>query len=129
MAIIYDSKLPIVQGHFRLCNGVRQGRVLSLILFSIYINELIRELEASGFGCYVGHTFYGAHGYADDLTLLALTAMALSSMLRICEDFGAHYDVLFNSKKTVCICLSKIKVKSYPDICFNGEPLKWSSEA
>ena len=70
----------------------------------MYINELILELEASGFGCYVGHTFCGALGYADDLTLLAPTAMALSSMLRICEDFRARYDVLFNSKKTVCIC-------------------------
>ena len=70
---------------FSVSNGVRQGGVLSPILFTVYLDVLIKELEASGDGCYIGHIFYGALGYADDLSVLAPTAQGLARMLKICE--------------------------------------------
>ena len=53
--------------YFTTCNGVRQGGVLSPILFIVYIDELIELLMKSGLGCYVGHQFFGALGSADDI--------------------------------------------------------------
>ena len=52
-------------------NGVKQGGVLSPILFAIYIDELLIKLEKSSLGCYIGDTFIGALGYADDITLIS----------------------------------------------------------
>ena len=54
-----------------MSNGVRQGGVLSPVLFSVYINGLLCKLKDSGVGCHLGCEFVGSVCYADDLALLA----------------------------------------------------------
>ena len=56
---------------FKICNGVKQGVVLSPLLFSIYMDGLIERLKRSGVGCYICNMFLGAFCYADGCTLLA----------------------------------------------------------
>ena len=47
--------------------------MLSPKLFCVYIDELLKRLKQSGYGCDTGNTFFGAVGYADDETLLSPT--------------------------------------------------------
>ena len=42
---------------FLLRCGVRQGGVMSPILFALYVNDTIMKLENSKLGCYVGDTY------------------------------------------------------------------------
>ena len=56
---------------FSISNGVKQGGVISPLLFGLYINELFLLLKQSGLGCHVGLTYAGAFGYADDIALVA----------------------------------------------------------
>jgi len=81
-------------------NGVKQGGVISPIMFTIYIDELLCRLKKSRVGCHIGHTFCGALGYADDVVLLAPTLSSVDVMLDICKDFAAEYDMIFNSAKS-----------------------------
>ena len=39
--------------HFKISNGVKQGGVLSPLLFSCYIDNLFTQLQHSGLGCHV----------------------------------------------------------------------------
>ena len=45
-------------------NGVRQGGVLSPVLFTIYADIILNLLKDSGVGCYWDGLFVGALGYA-----------------------------------------------------------------
>ena len=67
----------VMSDYFLAVNGVKQGGVLSPVLFCLYIDDLLIALSSSGVGCYIGINFVGALAYADDLVLIAPTATAL----------------------------------------------------
>ena len=85
---------------FGVLNGVKQGGVLSPVLFSIYMDELCNKLGSSNVGCRVGNHFAGCLAYADDLTLLAPTRKALQVMVNVCESYAAEHSVIFNGSKS-----------------------------
>ena len=69
-------------GTFSASNGVKQGGVLSpMLLFTVYLDQLILALKESGIGCHLHGMFVGAFICADDATLLAPTNVALKAML------------------------------------------------
>ena len=70
---------PFVTSH-----GVKQGGVLSPVLFTLYIDKLLNRLRQSNLGCYVGDIFLGAFVYADDVALLAPTIMSLNKLINVC---------------------------------------------
>ena len=89
-------------------NGVKQGGVLSPILFGMYIDELLLRLSQSGYGCKIGHFYYGALGYADDVSLLAPTLYALRKMCEIALNYAREYDIKFNPLKCQLINYSDV---------------------
>ena len=90
---------------FELEHGVRQGGLLSPVLFAILYDELILLLQASGLGCHIGSRFVGTFAYADDLILLAPSLSALNNMLKVCHDWSHNSSICFNPAKSVVICL------------------------
>ena len=64
-----------------LFRGLRQGCVLSPILFSLYINSLTEELRNKGVGVTCGERHVPALLYADDMVILADDEAALSKRL------------------------------------------------
>jgi len=94
----------------KILNGVRQGAVLSPVLFCICFGELIYALKPAKYGSYIGFCFVGVLAYADDLVLLAPSPNASRNMLKICDEFGQRYSVIFNAIKSKCLlCLSSNK--------------------
>lgn len=85
---------------FPVQNGLKQGGVLSPMLFNVYIDSLIATLNSLGVGCYAGSILVGCLGYADDLTLLAPSPGALRRLLRTCEMIAPEISLSFNVAKT-----------------------------
>ena len=78
---------------------MRQGGVLSPVLFAIYMDVLIVRLGSCGFGCQLLGTYYGCLMYADDIMLLTHTVSAMRHLLKICDLYADDYDIKFNSCK------------------------------
>ena len=109
---------------FSVSNGVKQGGVLSPLLFTVYIDELLTRLSRSGYGCHIGGRFCGAVGYADDIILITPTVSSLNKMLEICCSYADEYNVLFNSSKSKIIVKSgRLKLQK-PSIMLKGEPIE-----
>ena len=111
---------------FSIENGVKQGGILSPILFCVYIDELLNCLIESKFGCHIGHVSYSALGYADDVGLLTPSVQALQDLLHICETFSEEFRVVFNSKKITCMRIGSNGDPPARAVSLNGSPLTWS---
>ena len=66
-------------------NSVKQGGVLSSILFAIYTDGLLKRLHETGVGCHMGHHFSGALAYAVYITLLSPRRSGLANLVKECE--------------------------------------------
>ena len=106
MSVRWDK---VVSQPFKAGNGVKQGGVLSPILFTLFLDVLMDMLKSSGFGCYVGDVFVGALAYADDIVLLAPSPFALSMLLKQCSLFSKLYQFDFIANKSLLFIAITIK--------------------
>ena len=81
-------------------NVVKQGAVLSPILFTDYIDKFLTRLRESGVGRHTNGVFADAFGYADDIVLLAPFLDVLRHMIGICEDYAQEFHISFNPSKS-----------------------------
>ena len=96
---------------FNVTNGVRQGGVLSPLLFSIYVDDLLIELKNIEVGCHMDQYFVGALGYADDLILICPTVYGLVIMIAICERYAKEHSILFNGTKSKYLIFGKYNTR------------------
>jgi hypothetical protein len=91
---------------FSVSNGVKQGGILSPILFCIYMDDLLCELEKNGIGCHVGNMYSGTFMYADDIILLCPSVSGMQNMLITCHKYASDFDIIFNAGKCKLIMFS-----------------------
>ena len=62
-------------------------------------------------GCYIDGQCMNHLMYADDICILAPTAIALQQLLDICNDYSVANDITFNPMKSVCLVFRPEKYK------------------
>ena len=110
---------------FTIGNGVRQGGVLSPIMFNIYMDDLSVKLNETKVGCHLDNVSFNHLSFADDMSLLAPSPAAMQILLNICEEYAVKHDIVYNTRKTWCMCIKPAKVKLIvPDMYLCGQLLK-----
>ena len=84
--------------HVTVC----QGGVLSPLLFNVYVNDLSECLNKSDVGGSMNGTF------ADDICIISLSSSGFQQLLNICDDYCKLHDLIFNTKKSMCIYLAPL---------------------
>jgi len=123
-AVLWNS---VLGESFRILCGVRQGGVLSPVLFSLYIDDIIVKLRNSGYGLHIGSTFIGCILYADDIVLLSCSCYGLQKLVNICMNYGKIWDISFNPNKTQCITFGG-KHPSRFVVMLDNIKIEWSNK-
>ena len=119
-----NNRVRYNQSHsdtFSITNGVKQGGVLSPTLFCIYIDNLLKNLKDSGFGCRIGNAYVGCVSYADDILLLCGSLYGLEQQILICEKYAHEYKIKFNGSKSKLIIFSPHINEEFPEVYLCGE--------
>ena len=82
---MYIKWRSIFSGNFHVTNGVRQGGVLSPLLFNVYVDELSDCLNKSGIGGSMNGTIINHMLYADDICIISLFSAGLQQLTNICS--------------------------------------------
>ncbi|MEW8150680.1 MAG: reverse transcriptase family protein [Candidatus Thiodiazotropha endolucinida] len=88
---------------FPVLQGTRQGGVISPFLFLIYTNELLWELDRSGYGICVSNMRCGSPAVADDMLLLSLSKFGLDQMIRICYNSSCKWRYEYQPPKCTVV--------------------------
>jgi Reverse transcriptase (RNA-dependent DNA polymerase) len=118
---------------FRICNGTRQGEILSPYLFARYIRELIAVIVQANIGCNIGGAFCNIFAYADDLVLLAPSWKAMQSLIKLLSQCAQNIEMTCNAATTVCMvcnhkCRRMIIASEFFNVTFCGAERKFMSE-
>ena len=89
------------------------------------MNALILLLSEQGVGYHLHVQFVGAFIYADDVTLLAHTSIALNVMLETCSNFVSDFDLQFNSSETKCMYFSRNNTDEHDKVYFMNTPIEF----
>ena len=106
--------------YFSIINGVRQGGVLSPKLFAIDLSVCLTQCKA---GCHLNETVTNHVVYADDICLMAPSAIALQKMLNRGYDFSQSNDIILNpiTCKSQCMVFKPNRFKLYcPAVYLTG---------
>ena len=107
----------------KIKQGVKQGCILSPILFNMYSEEVISSALESEQGIVINGKRFNNIRFADDTVLLASSThdlqRMLNSIIRVSRDFGME----LNEKKTKGIVIEK-KPETNIKIVVNGKQLE-----
>ena len=101
-----------MSNEWKINNGVRQGGVLSGLLFNIYVNSLIEKISKLNIGCRLGTVNSNIIAYADDIVLLSPTRDGLKLLLLEVHREASSMDLEFNFEKTKVMKFNSLFCKS-----------------
>ena len=102
---------------------VRQGGVLSLLLYAVFIDSVVCKLRAVGFGAYIGNHYFGCLLYADDMLLVAHSVCDMQLKSDICSLEAECLDFTFNTDKSVELRVGSNYKRKCAPLILSGMPL------
>ena len=91
--------------------GVKQGGILSPVLFNVYMDDLSIALNESKIGGTLGGTLINHLCYADDLCLISLSSAGMQKLLTICDKYATSHALLYNGQKSYSLCFKQTSIK------------------
>ena len=85
---------------FQVTGGLKQGCLLSPLLFNLYVNDLIGEINSLEEGIEIGDERLNLLLYADDIVLVAPSEAGLQSMLTCLNTWCNKWRLKINVDKT-----------------------------
>lgn len=92
---------------FKILQGSRQGGVISPPSYLMFINDLLRELKASGYGFCIYNINFSSPTVADDMVLISFSKQGLDMMMQICYQYSLKWWYEYNATKSAVIVFNE----------------------
>jgi Reverse transcriptase (RNA-dependent DNA polymerase) len=112
----------------KLAAGVRQGGILSLILFSFFVNDLLIILDKCKFRCFINPVCVNSFMYADDIIILAITVKDMQKIIDICIQFFDGIDLPINLDKCHFLRIGPTFKNVCAQICAGIVNFPWTNQ-
>ena len=89
-----------ITSNFGVSNGLKQGCLMSPMLFNLYINDLVTEINLLDKGLNINGRKVSMLLYADDIVLMANVARDLQCMLNVLNQWCIRWGLSVNPRKT-----------------------------
>ena len=99
--------------------GVKQGCTLSPLLFNLYLNNLVAQMNATGLGIDVDGEKVPILLYADDVALLGESEEELQQMIDVMFSWCSMWDMTVNIEKTKVVHFKRGPATPHTDFVFN----------
>ena len=99
----YTNYNHAFSGSNSIHNGIRQGGILSGILFNIYVNELITKANKTDYGCKLNFRHFAVTAYADDIFVTSASQSGLQKLIYMIETELNNLNLELNSSKCKAI--------------------------
>ncbi|CAG2205521.1 unnamed protein product [Mytilus edulis] len=103
-SILFNNKLS---RWFQLQRGVRQGGVLSAVLYLAFINDLLIELNKTSYGTILYDVRVACSVQADDIALMSPTTQGMQTLINICQLFSERWAFKFSPSKSHVLLYGK----------------------
>jgi hypothetical protein len=120
-----DKKLS---KRIKLKRGVKQGGVISGILFNFFLDDLLTLCSESGFGATFFEIIQCIFGFCDDICLLSQIIEELQQLLLICESYANKWAIEFNISKCQIMMFGTKKqlIENRAQFFLNGKEIEYT---
>ena len=92
---------------FRVSSGVKQGDIISPLLFSLYLNDLATGIKSLDCGVSINNINLAILLYADDIVLIAPNEDSLQKMISFVNEWCKKWRMAINTDKTQIVHFRK----------------------
>ena len=89
---------------FQIGNGVKEGGILSPVLFNIYKDKVSITINITAIGGHIGGQQLNHLCYADDMCLISISSAGMQELLNVCHSYPIEHSLLYNGNKSYSLC-------------------------
>ncbi|CAG2245958.1 unnamed protein product [Mytilus edulis] len=119
-SILFNNKLS---RWFQLQRGVRQGGVLSAVLYLAFINDLLIELNKTSYGTILYDIRVACSVQADDIALMSPTTKGMQTLINICQLFSERWAFKFSPSKSHVLLYGKCQSNTIDRLFLYGSEI------